>query len=235
MGSRFDNVSDEPTLLREEERLPWLESVDDDAVDENAIDRRRLAIIGAIGVLILAVLLGGVWFLTHRLSGGEPPADGSVIAAPEEPYKTRPDNPGGKEFAGTGDLSYAVGEGQAPEGRLAATPPEERTGPSLPTTLDAPDTPEASAPAPEATKRAPAAAAGTLVQVGAYARRDMAEEGWRTLMRQTTLLNGVSHRVVEGQADIGRVFRLQAVTGSRDSARTLCASLKAEGLACQVK
>jgi hypothetical protein len=41
--------------------------------------------------------------------------------------------------------------------------------------------------------------------------------------------------VVEGQADIGTVYRLQAITADAGAAHALCSQLKAAGLACQVK
>ena len=49
------------------------------------------------------------------------------------------------------------------------------------------------------------------------------------------LLSGVSHRVVEGRADNGTIYRLQAVTGDAAAAKALCGKLKAKGIACQVK
>ncbi|MDR2858363.1 MAG: SPOR domain-containing protein, partial [Novosphingobium sp.] len=48
-------------------------------------------------------------------------------------------------------------------------------------------------------------------------------------------LAGLRHRVIEGRADIGTVYRLQAVPGDAAAAQALCARLKAAGLACQVK
>jgi len=73
------------------------------------------------------------------------------------------------------------------------------------------------------------------VQVGAYSNRATAESGWSKLLTQFPALQGVKHRVVEGQADIGTVYRLQAVTGDLASANSLCSKLKATGGACQVK
>ena len=87
--------------------------------------------------------------------------------------------------------------------------------------------------APSATE-APAAP-GIGVQVGAYSNRETAEAGWASLVRQTDALAGVRHRIVQGQADIGTVYRLQAVAGNEASARALCDALKADGIACQVK
>ena len=151
-------------------------------------------------------------------------ADGSVIEAPPGPYKTRPENPDGKRFEGTGNIAPAVGEGQTREGRLAqdtAAPPVAVEQPG-----DEEDEGKAEADAPRA---------GPVVQVAAYSSRADAQAGWQALMRQTEALAGVGHRIVEGQADIGTVYRLQATPGSLAAANALCTRLKADGLACQVK
>jgi hypothetical protein len=55
------------------------------------------------------------------------------------------------------------------------------------------------------------------------------------LVQAHSVLSGVRHRVVEGKADIGTVYRLQAVPGDAAAANALCGRLKAGGLACQVK
>jgi hypothetical protein len=73
------------------------------------------------------------------------------------------------------------------------------------------------------------------VQVAAYSNRAQAEAGWTKLSTQYDALTGLHHRVVEGQADIGTVYRLQAVAGDAGAAHALCGKLKAAGLACQVK
>lgn len=208
-------------LADDDGRLPWLESADDDE-QPGAFDTTRLALFGIGAFVLLTIVVGAIWMLANSGLGGEPAADGSVIAAPEGPYKTRPDDAGGKVFAGTGDTSFAVGEGQTRDARLASAAPAP--APQIATTLDD------SAEEPQ-----PAQTGGVAVQVGAYSRRDQAEEGWATLLRQTTALAGISHRIVEGQADIGRVFRLQAVMGDRAAANRLCAALQADGLPCQVK
>ncbi|MCX7285117.1 MAG: SPOR domain-containing protein, partial [Novosphingobium sp.] len=48
-------------------------------------------------------------------------------------------------------------------------------------------------------------------------------------------LKGLSHRVIEGKADIGTVHRLQAVAADGAAADALCRRLQAGGLKCQVK
>jgi hypothetical protein len=41
--------------------------------------------------------------------------------------------------------------------------------------------------------------------------------------------------VVEGKADIGTVYRLQALAGDTGAATSLCSHLEADGVKCQVK
>src|SRR5690606_30052908 len=81
----------------------------------------------------------------------------------------------------------------------------------------------------------PAATGAIGVQVGAYASRAAAEAGWATLIGRLEPLQGHNHRVVEGIADSGTVYRLQALAGSLGEAQTLCQSIKAAGGDCQVK
>ncbi|MFN2098619.1 SPOR domain-containing protein [Altererythrobacter sp. MF3-039] len=205
----------------DDERLPWLEASDFDD-EERGIDGGRLA-----GFALLLLLLGGsvgaaVWWFTQGEASAELQPEGTVIAAPAGPYKVRPADAGGKTFEGTGDTSFKVGEGQRSEGTLGASP--EPTPSAAP--ADEPS------PIPSENSEPPS---GPVVQVGAYATRASAQEGWRTLMRQTDKLNGVKHRIVQGTADIGVVYRLQAVPGDLNAARQLCAALKNDGVACQVK
>ena len=48
-------------------------------------------------------------------------------------------------------------------------------------------------------------------------------------------LDGVKHRILEGQADIGKVYRLQAVASDVTAAKALCSKLDAAGQPCMVK
>jgi len=226
--SPYENDADREDaleLIRDDEHLPWLDA------DEGADDRdagfatSRLVMLGVLSLLVVGALVGIAWFAMGA-ANDEPPADGSLVEAPEGPYKTKPENAGGKTYAGTGDTSFAVGEGQTREGRLAFEPAAQPTNedavvPSLATTLN--EGPRAPQPT------------GTAVQVGAFPKRSDAEEAWGNLIRQTEALNGVRHRVVEAQVDIGTVYRLQAMTGDRNSANALCNRLKTDGLACFVK
>ena len=73
------------------------------------------------------------------------------------------------------------------------------------------------------------------IQVGAYSTRAQAEAGWSQLAGRYDALQGRSPRVLQGTADSGTIFRLQAVAGSAAEADTLCRSIKAAGGDCQVK
>jgi cell division septation protein DedD len=225
-----DAQAEELDLGADEERLPWLEG-DDDA-DEPGVDTARVAAFGVIGLLAVILVVGGIWWGTHGHFAGGPKPDGSTIAAPAGPYKTKPADPGGKTFVGTGDESFAVAEGKSREGVLATdNAPQSSVDPTAAATASAP---AASAPAKPAAAPTPEAK-GVGVQVGAYSNRATAEAGWSKLVTQLPALHGVSHRIVEGRADIGTVYRLQAVAPDVAEANSLCAKLKASGGACQVK
>jgi hypothetical protein len=203
----------------EEVRLPWLEA-DEDEDDYQGYNAGQVLALLILGLVAMAVIGGGLWWAIHHRKDEVQVANGGVIAAPQQPYKERPKNPGGKTFEGTGDTSFAVSEGQTRPARLGESP--------------------AARPSAEASSKASAAAAGedaggVGVQVAAYSTRAQAEAGWTKLSAQYEPLAGLHHRVVEGQADIGTVYRLQAVAADSGAAHSLCGKLKGAGLACQVK
>ncbi len=235
----FDGAGDAPerelAFETADERLPWLES-DGEEDEPAAYDTGRLVGLALIMLVALLVLVGGVWFFANRGAGSGPAPDGSLIVAPGTPYKERPASPGGKTFAGTGDTSYAVGEGREVEGKLAAAPPPPPVAVASATPAPGPTPGAIPSAKPSASSTGDAGLpAGTAVQVGAYSSRADAEAGWQRLTGQTDALSGVSHRIVAGRADIGTVYRLQAAGGDRAGAQALCGRLKAVGIACQVK
>lgn len=196
-----------------EERLPWLESADDEYDGGEGSGTGRLVGFLVAGLAVLALLIWGIWWASRGDTDPALVADGSTIAAPKTPYKELPKDPGGKKMAGTGDTSFAVSEGQTRPARLGD-----------------------GAPSPGVDVDAKAAGAGSVgVQVGAYSSQAGAEAAWAKMVQQHAALAGVGHRVVAGQADIGTVYRLQALAGDSAAANALCAKLKSSGLACQVK
>lgn len=196
----------EPLLpAGDDERLRWLEG--DEEADESGLDTsldtgRVLALLAGAG-LLLAMVAAGLWWLLDARTGSRYVADGSLIEAPEGPYKIRPAEPGGRELQGTGDVSFAVAEGKERVGTIDDEPREE-TG-------------------------------GIGVQVGAFPSREEASAGWARMVVRIPSLQGRSHLIVEGSADSGAIFRLQAMAGSAADARELCLAIRSEGGDCQVK
>lgn len=219
------DLADTLDLEDDDEQLPWLESADDG--EEEGPDTGRMIGFALMGLLALAAIVGGIWWASHRSSNPHLVADGSTIEAPEAPYKSKPENPGGKTFAGTGDTSFKVGEGKTSEGRLDAKPVAKPS-------IDVAQTGGKPQPAAGATQ-ADEDTGGVGVQLGAYVTREAALAGWNTLVGKHELLKGRNHRIVEGKADIGTVYRLQVVASDVAGANSLCQGLKAQGAACQVK
>lgn len=238
------NEADGELDLADTDSLPWLESDGEDE-DAGGFDTGQILGFATALVLLLGAIVGGVWYISSKAAGGDAVADGSVIAAPEGPIKARPEDPGGKTFAGTGNVAPVVGEGGTRPAVVATTEMPSLPGPGgtaapKPATAGnpAPASTSASASASGAAASGAATAAnlsGVGVQLAAYSTRARAEQGWNDLSRRTDKLAGVKYRIVEGKVDIGTVYRLQAVAGDRATADRLCAGLKADGLDCQVK
>ena len=214
-------ADDELELHEEDESLPWLESAED-YEDDEGVDGSRLLMFSLLGLLALVAIVGGIWWATNQGPDSAMVADGGTIENPGE-FKEKPDDPGGAEVAGTGSVAPAVAEGQRSEGRIA-------DGSEARPSIDTNQSGSSDKKPGEA-----AASGGVGVQIGAFSTRAKAEQGWQEASSRYSALSGFKHRIVEGQADIGTVYRLQAIAGSRSAANSLCSSLKAAGGSCQVK
>ncbi|MCT2398220.1 SPOR domain-containing protein [Novosphingobium mangrovi (ex Huang et al. 2023)] len=214
----------------EDVRLPWLEGDDDEFEDEGGSGIGQGILLVVLGLVAIGAIVGGLFWVLRDKPDEALVADGGVVAAPKKPYKTKPENPGGEVVAGTGDTSFAVAEGQTRPPQIDDKDEAPKPGFS---SLDKSEKPEAPK-AKETPARAPAVK-GVGVQVGAYSTKTAAEAGWNTLKSQYPALADVSHRVVEGKADIGTVYRLQAVPTDLAAAKELCNGMKSAGLSCQVK
>lgn len=226
-SGRFEQ-NDELDLGDEDVRLPWLEGDDDDDLDQGGVGTGQLLAFVLVGLVALGLIVGAIWWFQRGRPDETLVADGETIAAPATPYKTRPANPGGEVVAGTGDTSFAVAEGQTRQVRMGSDAPAPPSTPKP--TVSPTATPSASA-----SSAASADMSGVGVQIGAYSNRGSADKGWTKLSQQYEALSGMKYRIVEGRADIGTVYRLQAVPGDAAAASRLCATLKSAGLSCQVK
>ncbi|MDE8650376.1 SPOR domain-containing protein [Novosphingobium album (ex Liu et al. 2023)] len=236
-GAPFGNEPAQLDLGDDDTRLPWLEG-DDDEEEYAGYGTGQVIALVLLGLAALGLLVGGIWWATRDRPDEQLVADGGTITAPSGPYKVKPDNPGGEVVSGTGDTRFAVAEGQSRPVQIDESAPAPRPG------FDGVAKPAASAsgapsgtpsPAPSASGAAGADTSGIGVQVGAYSTRDAAEKGWARLAQQSASLSGVRHRILQGQADIGTVYRLQAVANDRAAADALCRNLKAANISCQVK
>lgn len=233
VDSRFEQTG-ELDLGDDDVRLPWLEGDDEEDQDSGAGTGQLVALV-MVGLVSLGLIVGLIWWLQRDRPDETLVADGATIEAPATPYKTKPANPGGNVVAGTGDTSFAVAEGQTRQVRMGS-----QAGASASAAKDQNSTapangPAAGSPSPAAPSGASTDMSGVGVQVAAYSTRELAEKGWARLSEQYETLSGMKYRIVEGRADIGMVYRLQALPGDAAAANRLCASLKSAGLSCQVK
>lgn len=232
--------------LRDEDRLPWLEAVDDED-DVERVSPLRLAALLLIGLALLGVVIAGVWWWQSREV--TPSGEGALIPAPATPYKVKPDEPGGMDVEGKGEAAFATSEGASPTGALdlGAVPedPVQRTAPAPKPAPTAPAaTPAATAKveeggqlvakAPPAQPAAPAGPAGSVVQLGAFDSEGMANEAWTTLSKRFGYVEDLGKIVVPAKVGGRTFYRLRAATGSSDQARDVCARLKVAGENCLI-
>ena len=207
--------------------LRWLEAEDDEEETDrgDGLDARRTARVIGIGLAATAVLAATGWCLISANEEPDIAATGAIIEAPPGPYKLRPADPGGIEVAGTGDVSFAVSEGELREGRLADGAGSVTAGADRLDGASSSAAGDADVPGSR----------DIAVQIGAFSSRDEAAQGWAFLKTRIPVLEGRGHRITEGPADAGTVFRLQALAGSANDAATLCSAIRADGGECQIK
>ncbi len=102
----------------DEDRLPWLEPVDEEGHDEGVSAARLIAGL-VVALVALGLVVGGVYWLKQRAGGpGTAAGDPTLIAAQPGAYKVKPTEPGGMDVKGQGDSSYAASEGADPNAKI---------------------------------------------------------------------------------------------------------------------
>jgi hypothetical protein len=220
------NGNDDELEVSAEDRLPWLEAVEEDDEGSGPSVAKLVAAI-VIGLVAIGVIVGGLFWLGNR---GEPGGTGEIIAAPEGDYKVRPADPGGMNVAGEGDTAYAASEGAQPQGNIdvAAIPEAPVTpAPAAPAPAPAPAAPAPQRPAP---RPAPApAAGGATIQLGAFSSQAAANRAWTGLAARFRYLAPLAHSVASAQVGGRTVYRLRA---SGPDAASVCRRLRVAGEAC---
>ena len=163
-----------------------------------------------------------------------------LIAAPEGPYKVKPDSPGGMTVEGQGETAFDAAQGGTPnasidtsavaEAPVTAQPKGQAPAASEPPLLKAPEptnAPAAKADSPAAP--APAAGGGATIQLGAFPSGAAAEKAWKALSGRFGYLAPLSHSVVVAQVNGKTYYRLRA---SGPGAAGICGRLKVAGEQC---
>ncbi|WP_213982315.1 SPOR domain-containing protein [Sphingomonas sp. dw_22] len=228
-----------------DDRLPWLETVDED-YDEGQ-RRGRVFLYVFIALLLAGLVVLGYYFVRqHQGQGG----NGALIKAPAGDYKVKPDEPGGMKVEGQGDAAFSTSQGAASNasinvGALPEAPVEGTAAPKA-SAGAAPGTRTAKISVPGSATRAgtPARPAvpvpalsggsGSLVQLGAFPNEAGANIAWARLSKRFAYLAPLGKSVERAQVGEQSVFRLRVNAGSNGQAREICGKLKVAGENCFV-
>ena len=230
-----------------DDRLPWLETVDED-YDEGR-KRGRVFLYVFVALLLAGLVILGYYYVRQQQAQT---GSGALIKAPEGDYKVKPDEPGGMEVEGQGDAVFATSQGAAsnasinvgalpeapvegkaaPRGAASAAPGTKRATIAVPGTAiragaNTPARPAASGPAL-------GGGSGSLVQLGAFPNEAGANVTWARLSKRFAYLAPLGKSVERAQVGDKSVFRLRVNAGSNGQAREICGKLKVAGENCFV-
>ncbi len=231
-----DDRRDADMGLEQEERLPWLEPVDDTRYDDGVSSSRLIGLVLS-GLALIGLIVGGLWW--WQQNGGRP--RGELIAAPEGEYRLPPPEEKGR-FDGEGDVAVAAAEGATPAGRVDPSrlpeQPVERPSAAAREPAGRPAAasgrPAAAAAPAAANAAANAPTGGTVIQLGAFASEATAARAWSGLQGRFTWLANINRTVTPATVNGRTVYRLRATAGSTASARDYCSRLRVAGENCIV-
>jgi len=231
--------------LREEDRLPWLETVEPD--DQDTVGIGRVIALVVLGLAVLATIIFGIYKLQQRA----PTGDGQLIAAQEGDYKVKPDDAGGMKVKGEGESAIATSAGKSGNGaidlrgvpeapvagkRVVAPKAEDAAGRNAVAQVPASGG-RLVAAAPMTAAKANGAGAGTggsLVQLGAYPSEAVANAAWTNFSKRFAYV-GALGKSVQPVATGGRtLYRLRVNAGSANQAADICGRLRVAGETCFV-
>ncbi|MBX3564225.1 MAG: SPOR domain-containing protein [Sphingomonas sp.] len=222
----------------DDDRLPWLETVEEDYREGPSFGRILLLI-----VLLLMVIGAGVggyyWYQKQQGLTG----NGQLINAQEGDYKVKPDEPGGRMVEGEGDTVFSTSQGNASNASInaGAMPEAPVQGEKTAQTGSADGgskTAKINVPTPGAPV-APAAApanngSGALIQLGAFPDQGGADAAWSRLSKRFAYLAPLGKSVEKGEKDGKPVYRLRVNAGSNGQAKEICGKLQSAGEKCYV-
>lgn len=223
-----------------DDRLPWLETVEDDYREGPSVLRIVLLIL--IGLAVIAAAVFGWWWYQRTVTGE---GTGALINAQEGDYKVKPDEPGGMKVEGEGDTVFAASEGATTNGSVdvSAVPETPVDGKAAPKASPTPvkgasrvvapiptgAVPKAAAP----TQAAPGPSAGSAtIQLGSFPTEAEANAAWARLSKRFSYLAPLGKGIAKADVNGKTFYRLRVNAGSNGQARELCGKLKAAGEAC---
>ncbi|MCM8730701.1 SPOR domain-containing protein [Hephaestia sp. GCM10023244] len=233
--------------LTDDDRLPWLETVDEEYEEGPSV--LRIAALVILGLALIAGVVYAVYWVQNRPSGAS--GNGSLIRAQEGDYKVKPEQPGGMKIDGENSQALATSEGanpgggaidlsavpEAPVTATAGTPsktvPVARDGKALAVPKSG-GTLQAKAPV-----TAPKAAAGggggsALVQLGSFPTEGQAKTAWTRVSKRFAYVASLGQSIEKASVNGNTVYRLRVNAGSADQAKSVCGKLKVAGEACFV-
>ncbi len=237
-----------PLHFEEEERLPWLEPIEE--VDDSGASIGRLIGLVVAGLVGIGLIVGGLWWWQNH--GGRP--RGELIAAPAGPVRVpAPAEPG--RFDGDGNVAVAAAEGVVTPGRvdtskmteqpvappaaavaIAPAIPAATAKATTPAVQPAPATPipvKATRPADVPTPAASVPATGTI-QLGAFENEATAAAAWNRLKGRFDWLAPFNRTITPARVNGRTFYRLRAAAGTTRAAQDLCARLRVAGENCLV-
>jgi cell division septation protein DedD len=234
----------------DDDRLPWLEAVDEDETRDGPSAAKLIAFV-VIGLVAIGLIVGGLFWMGNRgneggeaVAGAGAGADDTLIAAPQGDYKMKPSDPGGMKVEGQGGTALAASEGAEPKGQInvnavteapvTAQPRAAQPAPAQTPTQVAVARPTPT-PAPAATPAAqPAVAAaggGATIQLGAFDSAATANSAWKAMSGRFKYLAPLSQSVMTANVKGKTYYRLRA---SGAGARDICRRLEVAGETCIV-
>jgi len=226
-GTRADPRSDE----LDEDRLPWLEAVEE---DERGPSPAKLIGAVLISLVVIGIVVGGLFWLGSRATGGG--GQEEIIASPGD-YKMPAPEPGGMKVDNSGSTQVATSEGtettarinpnagpEAPVNQPPAAAPQPRPAPQG---QQPQSTPPAAQPRPQPAPQP--RLTGPTIQVGAYPSAEAANREWARLSQRFPYLRSLQHAVEVHQRGGQTFYRLRAAGGE---ARSVCQRLQAARQPC---
>lgn len=205
----------------EEDRLPWLEPVEE---EESGPSPGKLIAAVLVGLVAIGIIVGGLFWLGNRATGGG--GNEEVIASPGD-YKVPAPEKGGLKVDDKGTTQVATAEGKEPTASInqGARPEAPVNQPQQTTQQASPAPPQAQQQPQPQQAQGPAQQSrlsGPTIQLGAFDSEAIANREWSRLSQRHPPLRGLQHEITVYRTPARTFYRLRAA--GRD-AHAICRRL----------